>query len=197
MFTLKSWHKKVQLYACLLILSPPLECIGSTNLRVFHLVVTGLRKGRISEEEKGKCTISHRISNLWMDAFQLSLLIKSIPKIRTTSRMLIALTFPFLFFFTFFFFKNFIFFLEQATSQFHAWPSWQRFSKECFSIIQSLHKLFHSNGVAGLSAQKKGLKRIGKIFKKGSIRLIGKFECQRNGNSRLNFGFLEVNKVGF
>ena len=44
---------------------------------------------------------------------------------------------------------------------------------------------------------KKGLKRIGKIFKKGSIRLIGKFECQRNGNSRLNFGFLEVNKVGF
>ena len=44
---------------------------------------------------------------------------------------------------------------------------------------------------------KKGLKMIGKIFKKGSIRLIGKFECQRNGNSRLNFCFLEVNKVGF
>ena len=44
---------------------------------------------------------------------------------------------------------------------------------------------------------KKGLKRIGKIFKKGSIRLSGKLECQRNGNSRLNFGFLKVNKVGF
>ena len=42
-FTLESKHREVQPYACPLIISPPLEYIGNTNLKVFDLVVMGIR----------------------------------------------------------------------------------------------------------------------------------------------------------
>ena len=72
-------------------------------------------------------------------------------------------------------------FLRNALASFNHYTS--------YFVAMELQDLVHK--------KEKRLKWIGKIFKKGSIRLIGKFECQRNGNSRLNFGFLEVNKVGF
>ena len=50
-FTLESKHREVQPYACPLIISPPLEYTGSTNLRVFDLVVMGLRYDRIFVEK--------------------------------------------------------------------------------------------------------------------------------------------------